>query len=53
MNCTYYSVVTAATLGYGDFAPIGWGKLVASAEAFVGAFILALVVTAFGKKMMR
>lgn len=53
MNCAYYSIVTFATLGYGDFAPLGWGKLVASAEAFVGAFILALVVTAFGKKMMR
>jgi hypothetical protein len=52
-NCIYFSVVTFTTLGYGDIAPIGWARLVATIEAFSGTFILALFVVVFAKKMMR
>lgn len=53
LQCLYYSVVTFTTLGYGDIHPIGLSKLVASAEAFTGAFFIALFVLVFGRKMMR
>ncbi len=41
----YFSAVTFTTLGYGDFRPKpgGW-RLVASAEAFVGAFLISVFV---------
>lgn len=53
MNTLYYSVVTFTTLGYGDLVPIGWSRLVAALEAFVGSFTLALFVVVFVKKMTR
>lgn len=52
-NALYYSVVSFTTLGYGDFTPISWSKPFAALEAFVGAFMIALFVLAFVKKMTR
>ena len=49
----YYSVVTFTTLGYGDFIPVGWSRLFAALEAFNGAFMIALFILAFIKKMTR
>lgn len=52
-ECLYYSVVTFTTLGYGDFIPVGFSRLVAAFEAFTGSFTLALFVVVFVKKMTR
>lgn len=52
-NCTYYSVVTFTTLGYGDIAPLGFSKVLAALEAFVGAFSMSLFVVVFVRKMTR
>ena len=52
-NYIYFSVVTFTTLRYGDIAPIGWARLVATIEAFFRTFILAIFVVVFAKKMMR
>ncbi|MDP6776117.1 MAG: ion channel, partial [Candidatus Latescibacteria bacterium] len=49
----YYSVVTFTTLGYGDFTPVGWSRPFAAVEAFNGAFMIALFILAFVKKMTR
>jgi hypothetical protein len=49
----YFSVVTFTTLGYGDFAPLGWARAFAAIEAFVGVFMIALFVVSFVKKMTR
>jgi hypothetical protein len=51
--CTYLSVVTFTTLGYGDICPSGYGRIFASLEAFAGAFFMALFVLVFGRKMIR
>jgi hypothetical protein len=51
--CTYYSVVTFTTLGYGDIYPMGYSCIFSSLEAFIGAFFIALFVVVFGRKMMR
>jgi hypothetical protein len=53
-ECVYYSVVTFTTLGYSDEARQVWiVRPLAAAQAFLGAFMMALFVTVFGKKMTR
>lgn len=52
-ECIYYSVVTFTTLGYGDFIPVGFSRLIAALEAFTGSFTIALFVVVFVKKMTR
>lgn len=54
LSSIYFSIVTFTTLGYGDMQPIGWGtQLLASIEAFVGAFLVALFVFSLGKQVSR
>ena len=53
LESLYYSVVTFTTLGYGDFIPVGFSRLVAALEAFTGSFTIALFVVVFVKKMTR
>jgi len=53
LNCIYYSIVTFTTLGYGDITPRGIARPIAALEAFAGAFMMALFVAVFGKKMTR
>ena len=41
----YFSVVTFATLGYGDIQPIGqWARLLAGVETILGSLLSALLV---------
>ncbi|MBQ4879731.1 MULTISPECIES: ion channel [Pseudoalteromonas] len=53
LNCFYFSVVTFTTLGYGDITPVGITRLIATIEAFIGSFSLALFVVVFVKRMTR
>jgi uncharacterized protein YjbI with pentapeptide repeats len=54
LTCFYFSVVTFTTLGFGDISPVtDLGRGVASVEAFTGAFMIALFVLLFGRKMIR
>jgi hypothetical protein len=50
----YFSAVTFVTLGYGDFAPMsGWGRLLASAEAFLGIGFTSLFMICLVRKFGR
>ena len=49
-NSLYFSVVTFTTLGYGDFRPIGKIKILASIEAILGIFFVALFIFTFARK---
>ncbi|HEC82556.1 MAG TPA: hypothetical protein ENI53_01560 [Thermoplasmatales archaeon] len=50
----YFSVVTFTTLGFGDIHPVSFtGKLATMLEALTGAFMMALFVLVFGRKMLR
>jgi len=53
LNCIYFSVVTFTTLGYGDITPRGLAEALSALEAFTGAFMMALFVAVFSKKMTR
>jgi len=55
LDSVYFSVVTFTTLGYGDWHPDPnhWIRYFAMAEAFTGAFMMALFVLCFARKWMR
>ena len=40
----YFSVVTISSLGYGDYSPVGFGRLVSIVEVLFGLVFLAVVV---------
>ena len=50
----YFSIVTATTLGYGDYHPkLGVYQGVASLEAIFGTFMWAAFIVIFARKYMR
>ncbi len=51
----YFSVVTFTTLGFGDIHPSDnvAVKICAMIESFTGAFMIALFVLTFGRRMLR
>jgi hypothetical protein len=53
LDCLYFSVITFTTTGYGDFSPVGFSRLVATLEAFIGAFAISLFVVVFIRKMTQ
>ena len=53
LNPLYFSLMTFVTLGYGDFAPLHWFKLLCGLEGFLGVALLALFTVAWGRKMIR
>lgn len=44
-NATYFSIITATTLGYGDLTPVGFSKALAAGEAMLGFFLLAVFIS--------
>jgi Ion channel len=40
----YFSFTTQATVGYGDYSPLGWGRLVTAIQAFIGTSLNALAL---------
>ncbi len=52
-KCIYFSVITMTTTGYGDITPSEATRPLAAIEAFVGAFLMAVFVLVFSRKMMR
>ena len=50
LNSLYISMVTFTTLGFGDYRPIGYSKAFLAIEAIIGAALIALFVSAFGRR---
>ena len=53
VNALYFSVVTLATIGYGDFAPDGFARIIAGTEGFMGVFMMSYFTVAFVRKILR
>jgi len=51
-NSIYFSVVTITTLGYGDFTPQGWSKILACVEVFFGLAMMGLIVAKLTSKRL-
>lgn len=50
----YFSFVTFTTLGYGDYSPtVGWARVIASIEAFLGLILSSLFIATFLRKFSR
>lgn len=49
----YFSVVTFFTIGYGDFSPTGFARIIAGTEGFVGVFLMSYFTVAFVRKILR
>jgi len=44
-NGIYFSIITAASVGYGDISPLGYSKIMASIESITSLFIFAILVS--------
>ncbi|UHQ95032.1 potassium channel family protein [Haloterrigena alkaliphila] len=45
LKSLYFSVITFATLGYGDIQPVeGWARAIAGIETLLGSLLMALLV---------
>lgn len=44
-DCLYFSLVTIATLGYGDFRPESFSRIVAAFEVVAGIILMGLMVS--------
>lgn len=49
----YLSAITFSTVGYGDFTPVGIGKVIAMFEAFSGVFIVSMFTIGLSRKYLR
>lgn len=49
----YYSTLTFASLGFGDFRPVGPGQALATVETVLGTVLFALLVFVFGRRGTR
>lgn len=52
-NALYFSIITFTTIGYGDYAPLGWLRWVAGAEGLTGLFLMAVFTVSFARKFIR
>lgn len=43
----YFSTITFTTLGYGDFSPTGWLKILCSIEAFAGVVNMGFLIAGY------
>jgi len=51
-NSLYFSCITFTTIGYGDYAPIGWLRLLAGIEGLMGLTLMAIFTVSFARKLI-
>ncbi|MEZ3143501.1 pentapeptide repeat-containing protein [Halobaculum sp. MBLA0143] len=49
----YFSSVTFTTLGFGDFSPVGFGRVLATVESALGVTLFAVLVFVLGRRATR
>lgn len=49
----YHSSITFFTIGYGDYYPTSWNRLVSAVEGWVGVFMMSYFTVAFVRKILR
>lgn len=48
----YFSVVTISSLGYGDFHPVGFSKVLASIEVIFGLSCIGIIIASFTSRQI-
>lgn len=49
----YHSAITFFTIGYGDYYPTQWCRLISAVEGWVGVFMMSYFTVAFVRKILR
>ncbi len=49
----YFSVITFFTVGYGDFIPLGYSRILSGLVGFMGVFLMSYFTVAFVRKILR
>ena len=49
----YFSAITFFTVGYGDCSPLGFFKILAPIDGFIGVFLMSYFTVAFVRKILR
>ena len=49
----YLSIVTFTTVGFGDYLPLGWTRILAAHEALAGIFLTPLFLVALTRRYLR
>jgi hypothetical protein len=52
-NPLYFSAITFTTIGYGDYAPLGWLRFLAGLEGLLGMILVAVFTVSFARKLIR
>ena len=53
LEAVYFSVITFATVGYGDFLPTGWARIISVLEGLSGIFFAPLFLVALTRRYLR
>jgi len=53
LNGAYFSVITFATVGYGDVRAIGWAASLAMVEGLLGIVLNAALIVVIFRKLIR
>ena len=52
MECIFFSVITATTLGYGDYRPIKYyGQMLAITEVIIGLVLIGFLIQMISRKL--
>ena len=52
-TCFYHSAITFLTIGYGDYYPTGFSRVVSVVEGWTGLFLMSYFTVAFVRKILR
>ncbi|MHB1158182.1 MAG: potassium channel family protein [Phycisphaerales bacterium] len=52
-NALYFSTITFTTIGYGDYAPLGWLRMFAGTEGLLGLILMSVFTVSFARKLIR
>ena len=49
----YFSIITYSTVGFGDYLPVGWTRILAAHEALAGIFLTPLFLISLTRRYLR
>lgn len=52
-TCFYHSAITFLTIGYGDYYPMGFERVISIIEGWSGVFLMSYFTVAFVRKILR